>query len=65
MAVHLDRVLWFNDVEDGVDVSRFQVAGEIPEAEYECNQDELRWTLPRLVIDASQRLGPPESIVPE
>ena len=65
VAVHLDRVLWFNDLEDGFEVSRFQVAGEIPEGEYWCNHDERRHALPGLVGGAGQWLGPPEPIGPE
>src|SRR5690242_11212796 len=38
VAVHFDRVLWYNDVEDGFNVSRYEVTGQIPEAEYWCNQ---------------------------
>lgn len=48
VAVHQDRVLWFNDIEDGFNVSRFDAPGEIPSGEYQCNQDSLRLALPRL-----------------
>lgn len=48
VAVHGDRVLWYNDVEEGFNVSRFDVQGEIPRDEYCCNQDSLRLALQRL-----------------
>jgi len=59
VAVYRDRVLWYNDIEGGFNVSRYEVAGQIPEAEYWCNQDPLRWAMPRLVGDPAARLGPP------
>jgi hypothetical protein len=62
VAVHLDRVLWYNDIEDGFNVSRFTVQGEIPRDEYWCNQDPLRWALPRLQEEPRARFGPPEQI---
>ena len=48
VAVHQHRVLWYNDIEDGFNVSRFILPGEIPRDEYGCNQDPLRLALPRL-----------------
>jgi hypothetical protein len=62
VAVHLDRVLWYNDIEDGFNVSRFDVQGEIPPHEYWCNQDSLRWALPRLQRESGTLLGPPEPV---
>jgi hypothetical protein len=38
-----NRVVWYNDIEDGFNVSRFREYGEI--AEYWCNQDELEETI--------------------
>ncbi len=58
VAVHQDRVLWWNDLEDGFNVSRFDVLGQIPRGEYWCNQDELRCALPRLRGD----IGPSEHV---
>jgi hypothetical protein len=43
-----DRVLWYNDIEEGFNVSRFTTVGSIPSTEYWCNQDELRWALSAL-----------------
>ena len=62
VAVHEDRVLWYNDIEDGFNVSRFKVPGEIPRDEYWCNQDVLKWALPRLQGDPGTVLGPPEPL---
>jgi len=62
VAFYRDRVLWSNDIEDGFNVSCYEVAGEIPEAEYWCNQDPLRWALPRLLDELGQRWGAPDPI---
>jgi hypothetical protein len=45
VAVMDDRVLCYNDIEHGFNVSRFTNFGTIPSADYWCNQDELRWAL--------------------
>jgi hypothetical protein len=42
VAVDQDRVLWFNDYEEGFNVSRFIDRGTIPADEYWCNQDPLQ-----------------------
>ena len=65
VAVHEDRVLWYNDIEDGLNVSKFEVTGEIPRDEYWCNQDPLVWALPRLQGEPGTRLGPPEPVADE
>jgi hypothetical protein len=62
VAVHMDRVLWYNDIEDGFNVSRFDIQGEIPRDEYWCNQDSLRWALPRLQGEPGTSSGPPEPV---
>lgn len=62
VAVHRDRVVWFNEIEDGFNVSTFTVQGEIPTDQYWCNQDLLKWALPRLEGDMGTRLGPPQPI---
>jgi hypothetical protein len=51
VAICGNRVLWFNDIEGGFNVSTFAVPGEIPGGEYWCNQDPLAWALPRLIGD--------------
>jgi hypothetical protein len=62
VAVHGRRVLWFNDIEDGFNVSNFEVSGEIPGYEYWCNQDPLCWALPHLEDQTGARLGPPKPL---
>lgn len=59
-------VIWFNDIEDGFNWSRWTKYGAI--GEYVCNQDELQWIVQDLVnlvmrgrIDRP-RLGPPQPI---
>ena len=59
VAVLDDRVLWFNDMEDGWNVSAFPHRGEI--GAYWCNQDELRGALPLLAGEPGIRLGPPDA----
>jgi hypothetical protein len=62
VAVFEGRVLWFNDIEEGFNVSRFEIDGEIPANEYWCNQDELGWALPALAAGGGDRLGPPKEL---
>lgn len=62
VAVHLDQVLWYNDIEDGFNVSRFETQGEIPSDEYRCNQDSLCQALPQLQGRPGSRLSAPESV---
>lgn len=64
VAVIGQTVVWYNDIEEGFNRSLFSSAGEI--GEYQCNDDELQWTIGKLLTeletgrDSSQRLGPPE-----
>ena len=62
VAVLEARVLWYNDIEDGFNVSSFVAPGTIPSEEYWCNQDELRWALRALVGNSPVKLGPPKPI---
>jgi hypothetical protein len=62
VAVMEDRVLWFNDIEDGFNVSRFAVVGQIPSAEYWCNQDELSMALRALAGVPQGKFGPPRPL---
>jgi hypothetical protein len=48
VAAYQGRVLWYNDIEEGFNVSRFEQWGEIPPNEYWCDQDSLRDALPKL-----------------
>ena len=60
VAVKGDLVLWYNDIEDGFNVSRYVRLKEIPTEEYFCNQDSLEQALIILAGSSSIRLGPPE-----
>ncbi len=41
-----NEVIWYNDIEDGFNISSYSVYGTIDE--YSCNQDELHFTIKRL-----------------
>ena len=57
-----EQMIWFNDIEDGFNISRYKVHGVIEE--YWCNQDELEWAV-QAVLNAIEhgysfsRSGPP------
>jgi hypothetical protein len=57
------RVLWFNDIEDGFNLSVYSRFGQIDE--YWCNQDELEWAVQRVAnilesgADGWGRASPP------
>jgi hypothetical protein len=55
VAVDGDRVLWYNDIEEGFNISRFERRGEIPRDEYWCNQTTLCEEIPWLPADDSLR----------
>ena len=48
VAIDGDRVLWYNDIEEGFNVSRFSARGTIPDSEYWCNEDRIQWALANL-----------------
>ncbi|SFH94329.1 hypothetical protein [Planctomicrobium piriforme] len=48
VAIYQSKVLWYNDIEDGFNVSRYIQFGVIPDEEYWCNQDPLEFALIRL-----------------
>ncbi len=59
-------VVWYNDIEDGFNLSSYSKYGTINE--YWCNQDELEWVI-QTIIDRVKtgnyvegNMGPPESI---
>jgi hypothetical protein len=65
VAVVGQECVWYNDIEDGFNVSRFEAFGHI--ADYRCNQSELHHTMPALVRQAETgeppiRLGPPQPL---
>ena len=57
------RVLWFNDIEDGFNLSVYSRFGQIEQ--YWCNQDELEWAVQSVAdilesgSDDSGRASPP------
>jgi|SRR6185437_9370120 len=60
-----NQVLWYNDIEDGFNWSRYMKYGVIDE--YWCNQDELHRAINclQLGLDGQQlpgRFGPPEPL---
>ena len=62
VATHSDLVLWYNDIEDGFNVSRFAQWGEIPFDEYWCNHDPLQYALPKLAGGPGMSCGPPQPL---
>ena len=52
-------VVWFNDVEEGFNTSRYTRYGFIDE--YWCNQDELEWTVRNLLEESLNGQGSAES----
>jgi hypothetical protein len=62
VAVHESRVLWFNDIEVGFNVSSFTDHGRIPDDEYWCNPDSLCLTIHLLQGSPGIRLGPPQRV---
>lgn len=62
LAVMENRVLWYNDIEDGFNVSRFNAIDTIPSTEYWCNQDELKGALPALEGQPQGKFGPPKPL---
>jgi hypothetical protein len=58
VAVIGSRAIWFNDIEDGFNCSRYEVVGTL--SEYFCDQDELEMTVQRVLafIETGKELGP-------
>ena len=59
-------IVWYNDIEEGFNISTYSVYGEI--SQYHCNQDELSWTVERLFSlvkhggNVIGTAGPPEPV---
>ncbi len=51
VAVLGSKVLWYNDIEEGFNVSRFEEYGRIPDDGYWCNDDPLMWALTNLAAE--------------
>jgi len=48
VAVGGDTCIYYNDIEDGFNTSRFTQHGVIDD--YLCNQDELQWVINRMIV---------------
>ena len=46
VAICGKKVIWYNDIEEGFNISNYRNYGEI--AEYYCDQDEISWTVTKL-----------------
>ena len=63
VAILGNTVLWYNDIEEGFNLSRWKSFGHINE--YHCNQDRLEVSLQRLIgsldsgLPLSGHVGPP------
>ncbi|MBN1009126.1 hypothetical protein [Amphritea pacifica] len=61
-----DRVIWYNDIEDGFNQSTYTEYGRINE--YWCCQDELEWAVDNIInllrdgYESQIRLGAPQPI---
>ncbi len=59
-------VLWYNDIEDGFNRSRYSFYGTIPNDEYWCNQDDLEHQIRQVMAEVATgepvggRSGPPQ-----
>lgn len=43
VAIFGNEVIYFNDIEDGFNISEYKIYGQI--LEYHCSQSELNWTV--------------------
>ena len=46
IAIISDLVLWYNDIEEGFNISNFSTYGEI--SGYKAEEDELQWSINKL-----------------
>ena len=66
VAICGTKVIWFNDIEEGFNISEYKIFGQIDE--YLCNQDELRFALIRLFnvlkfgVELNGQRGKPENM---
>lgn len=66
VAICGTKVLWYNDIEDGFNISDYKTYGQIEG--YYCNQDQLSWAVERLFAllkfggELIGQAGPPESL---
>ncbi len=52
LAICGKKVIWYNDIEEGFNISRYEVYGHI--AEYHCEQDELNWCITKLFNNSKE-----------
>ena len=52
VALYGSSVIWYNDIEEGFNLSAWSSFGLIDD--YWCNQDELQWTIQRVVNQWTQ-----------
>ena len=50
VAVYKNKVIWYNDIEDGFNLSEFEKVGEIEK--YNCQDDEISWAVTKLYNSA-------------
>jgi len=55
VAVIGDRCFWYNDIEEGFNISRYEAVGQIQE--YGCNQTELDHCIRSFLADLMRQLG--------
>jgi len=46
VAINGNNVIWYNDIEEGFNISEYSIYGEI--GSYSCEQDELAWAVIKL-----------------
>lgn len=52
VAIFGNRVIFYNDIEDGFNISPYPIYGQI--SEYACEEDELDWIVERLYNSLKQ-----------
>ena len=66
VAIFGRRIIWYNDIEEGFNISPYQRYGEFEE--YWCNQDYLHWTVKQLFAtikfggEPGGGAGPPQDL---
>ena len=66
VAIIGNNIIWYNDIEEGFNRSKFQKYGEIKG--YWCNQDQLEWVIQKIIneikdgYDSSRYASPPQPI---
>ena len=65
VAILGSTVVWYNDIEEGFNRSRYVRFGTIPQSEYWCNQDELQWTVRLLmgIVSSGENPGGQLSLI--